>query len=136
MIEVVLDASVVLKWFRGRGERHLSDARSLRRDFEAGEIVVLAPGLLHLEILNVAGRRWGMGETAMADLAASLEELGFEIEEPHLGPVASWTARGLTAYDATYVALAEAELVPLVTDEERILDVAPDVARPLAGWTA
>jgi predicted nucleic acid-binding protein len=130
--EAVLDASVVLKWFRSDGERHLDPARSLRASFEAGRLIVLAPPLLRLEIVNVAGRRWRWGEDALVDLAVALDDLGFEFEEPELTRVASWTARGLTAYDAAYVALAEAREVPLVTDDDLVVRVAGDVATALA----
>jgi predicted nucleic acid-binding protein len=130
--EAVLDASVVLKWFRSDGERHLDPARSLRASFEAGRLIVLAPPLLRLEIVNVAGRRWRWGEDALVDLAVALDDLGLEFEEPELTRVASWTARGLTAYDAAYVALAEAREVPLVTDDDLVVRVAGDVATALA----
>ncbi len=132
MRDVVLDASVVLKWFRDKGESHVEAARSLRAAFAAGELLVFAPSLLLLEIVNVAGRRWGWQETALAELAASLDALGFELVEPDLSRVARWTARGLTAYDAAYVAVAEAATIELVTDDELILAVAPGVAMPLA----
>lgn len=132
MTEVVLDASVVLKWFRADGERHLEPAKSLRRKFEAGQLTVLAPPLLRLEIVNVAGRRWHWDEHTLIDLASSLEELGFEYEEPELDQVASWTARGLTAYDASYVALAEARTTTLITDDDLIVSVAGDFAKALA----
>jgi predicted nucleic acid-binding protein len=130
--DAVLDASVVLKWFREHGEAHVAQARSLRRAFEAGELVVIAPRLLQLEIVNVAGRRWQWDEQALLDLAASLEALGFELRQPALSGIARWTARGLTAYDATYVALAEAEATPLITDDRMILDVAAGIAVALA----
>lgn len=133
MTEVVLDASVVLKWFRSEGERHVAAARSLRTAFEAGELLVFAPPLFRLEIVNVAGRRWNWDEPALAALAAALDDLGFDLREPALEGVARWTARGLTAYDAAYVALAEAEAVRLVTDDELVLTVAPEIAKPLAG---
>ena len=132
MIEVVLDASVVLKWFRAEGERHLEPARSLRARFEAGQIAIAAPPLLRLEIVNVAGRRWNWGEDALVALAIALDELGFEFEDPELARVASWTARGLTAYDAAYVALAEARATPLITDDDFIVSLAGDVATALA----
>lgn len=132
MTEAVLDASVLLKWFRTEGENQLAAARSLRAAFERGELVVHAPPLLHLEVVNVAGRRWGWDEAALLALAAALAELGFELAEPRLGSVASWTARGLTAYDAAYVALAETEAIALVTDDALILAVAPQIAVPLA----
>lgn len=131
MTEVVLDASVVLKWFRAEGERHLDPARSLRARFEAGRLAVLAPPLLRLEIVNVAGRRWQWGESALVELAVALDELGFEFEEPELPRVAAWTARGLTAYDAAYVALAETRATPLITDDDLVVALAVDIATAL-----
>jgi predicted nucleic acid-binding protein len=132
LIDVVLDASVVLKWFRAHGERHVEPARSLRRKFEAGELIVFAPPLLRLEIVNVAGRRWRWGEHALFELAGALDELGLELIEPELARVAQWTARGLTAYDAAYVAVAEAYNTRLVTDDDFVVGVAGEVASALA----
>jgi predicted nucleic acid-binding protein len=134
--EVVLDASVVLKWFRAEGERHVGRARSLRAAFEAGELIVFAPPLLHLEIVNVAGRRWHWSETSLVGLAVALEELSFDLSEPELASVARWTARGLTAYDATYVARAEGEGIRLITDDEQIVSAAAGIATALADATS
>jgi predicted nucleic acid-binding protein len=130
--EVVLDASVVIKWFRAEGERHIEAAQALRASFEAGELIVFAPPLLRLEIVNVAGRRWRWNEAALAELAVGLEDLGFELSEPDLARVASWTARGLTAYDAAYVAVAEATHTRLITDDDLIITTAGDIAVALA----
>lgn len=132
MTQVVLDASVVLKWFRTEGERHLGPARALRATFEQGQLSVLAPPLLRLEIVNVAGRRWRWGRSELVELAFTLDELGFEFEEPELPRVASWTARGLTAYDAAYVAVAEARATPLITDDDLVVAVAGNIAAALA----
>jgi predicted nucleic acid-binding protein len=128
----VLDASVVLKWFRTQGERHVGAARALRRAFEAGELIVFAPPLLGLELVNVAGRRWQWPEADLAALATALDDLGFEPVEPDLTRVAHWTARGLTAYDAAYVAVAEASGERLVTDDDLVVRLAPDIATALA----
>jgi len=130
--EAVLDASVVIKWFRSLGERHVDPARALRRSFEAGELIVFTPPLLRLEIVNVAGRRWRWDEAALVDLAAALDDLGFQLTEPDLVGVAHWTARGLTAYEATYVAVAEAVGTGLVTDDDVIVEAAQEIAQPLA----
>jgi predicted nucleic acid-binding protein len=132
MTEVVLDASVVMKWFRADGERHLEPARSLRAAFETGELIVFAPRLLQLEIINVAGRRWRWSDSALLELAGALDDLGFELVEPELARVAYWTARGLTAYDAAYVAVAEADATRLVTDDDLIVTVAGEIATALA----
>jgi predicted nucleic acid-binding protein len=133
MTEAVLDASVVLKWFRSDGERHVERARAIRASFEAGELIVFAPPLLHLEIINVAGRRWRWPESSLVDLATALEDLGFDLREPELTRVATWTAKGLTAYDAVYVALAEGAGVSLITDDDPIVAVAAGIATALRG---
>jgi predicted nucleic acid-binding protein len=132
LTEVVLDASVVLKWFRSKAECHRPAALALRRRFEAGQLFVMAPPLLHLEVMNIAGRRWRWKQPALVKLAAALSELGFELKEAELNRVACWTAQGLTAYDAAYVALAEAASIPLVTDDGLIVEIAPQIAVPLA----
>lgn len=108
-------------------------ARSLRDRFERGELAVVAPSLLPLELLNVAGRRWGWTAPALDGLAIAFEQLGVELTDPDLRTVARWTSAGLSAYDAAYVAVAEDRERPLVTDDERILAVAPRVATALSG---
>jgi predicted nucleic acid-binding protein len=128
----MLDASVVLKWFHQEGEANADAARKLRRDFEAGELRVLAPPLLWLEIVNVAARRWRWSPAQLERLAGSLPELGFEVVEPELDGVAEWAARGLTAYDAAYVAAAEEAGVSLITDDAEICRVAPEGTEGLA----
>jgi predicted nucleic acid-binding protein len=130
--EAVLDASVVLKWFRSDGERHAEAARTLRAQFESGELRVAAPRLLCLELVNVAGRRWHWDADRLGRLAAGLDEIAFEWVEPELERVAHWTARGLTAYDAAYVSVAEACGAPLVTDDDLVVSVAGEVATALS----
>lgn len=136
MRELVLDASVVVKWFRHEGERHVEPARALRDELEAGGLTVLAPSLLGLDLVNVAGRRWGWSEPSLTELSRSLDELGIELVEPQLVDVARWTARGLTAYDAAYVAVAETVASTLVTDDELMVRIASPLASALADVAA
>ena len=130
MRECVLDASVVLHWFSPARPDSSAGALRLREEFEAGDVDVTAPSLIHLEILNVAGRRWEWGADALAELGEALEDLGFDLVEPDLAAVGRWVAAGLTAYDAAYVAVAEAAAIPLVTLDRTILDAAPAIAQP------
>jgi predicted nucleic acid-binding protein len=134
MRSVVLDASVVLKWFARGRERERRHARKLRRDHERGAISVLVPPLLFLESVNVAARGWRWGEDALLDLVDALRGLLLDVREPELEMVAVWAARGLSAYDAAYVALAETLSTELVTDDETIVEIAPEVAVPLASY--
>lgn len=131
MNELALDASVVLKWFHAEGERHVTEARGFRDRFEAGELYVLAPPLLWLEIVDVAARRWRWKSGQLKRLASELPLLGFEIVQPGLSRVSAWAAAGLTAYDAAYVAVAEEAGVDLITDDAGIVGVAPEIATSL-----
>lgn len=132
MREAVLDASVVLKWFHREGEVHGEAARALRGAFEAGELRVIAPPLLWLEIINVAARRWHWDSPQLEALAASLSELGFELVEPEPEEIARWAGRGLTAYDAAYVAVAEEVGALVITDDAQICRLAPELSEPLS----
>ncbi len=132
MTEAVLDASVVLKWFRATGERNVDAAREIRTRFEAGQLLAFAPRLLFLEILNIAGRRWRLPPAQLQRLAAILPNLGLQIIEPKLPVLAHWVANGLTAYDAAYVAIAEQTGALLITDDRGILSLAADLTAPLA----
>ena len=134
MSDVVLDASVVLKWFGRRGEQHETQALEVRSAYDAGALTVLTPPLLALEIVNVAGRRWRSDESLLIDLAADVEALGFEVREARLEGIARWTARGLSAYDSAYVALAEETGAKLVTDDTRVLSLASGVTIGLINW--
>ena len=53
-----------------------------------------------------------------------------DVVTPDLGQVAVWTGRGLSAYAACYVALAEERAIPPITDDQRIIAVAAGIARP------
>jgi predicted nucleic acid-binding protein len=119
----VVDSSIVLKWLRD--EEDSEQARTLAREN------LVAPPLLYLEVLNVAARKWHWQEEALLELVRQLEHSGVAVDEPPLAGVARWAARGLTAYDASYVALAEAHECRLVTSDGAILEIAADAAMPL-----
>lgn len=131
MIDLVLDASVLLKWFLATPERGHKEAADLRSEYEQGRIAFVVPPLIFLEVLNVAGRRWRWHTEALDELALALGDIGFDVREPELTAVAAWVARGLTAYDAAYVALAEEIGCELVSDDAEILNVANEIVRPL-----
>lgn len=129
MREVVLDASIIGRWF---GPAADPPSARWRSDFEAGQLDITVPALLFLELVNVASRRWRWTEDRLLTLVRRLEDSRFVILDPPLDRIATWAARGLTAYDATYVALAEGRGVPLITHDREMVALAPDIARPVS----
>jgi len=121
--------SVVGRWFDASPDRA---STAYRHEFESGQLVVTVPPLLFLELLNVAARQWHWDEARLSYLVDELEAARFDVLDPSLGGVALWTARGLTAYDATYVALAEERGIPLVTNDREILAIAGGIAQSVA----
>jgi predicted nucleic acid-binding protein len=118
--EIVLDASVLAKWFRTEVQRQTAAARRLRRRYTQGELAIMAPALLYLEMLNIAARRWRWPARRVAALAGRLKRYGFTIDEPPPERVAHWSGKGLTAYDACYLALAEHRRCVLVTADDQL----------------
>ena len=131
MIDVTIDASVVVKLFTPGEERHVDRAIAVGDAVADGRVRCRAPELLMLELLNVGARRWLLPEPALRVLAASVEDL-VELVPADYGRVSAWAARGLTAYDAAYVAVAETAAVSLVTDDDQVVAAAPDIAVRLA----
>ena len=122
MTRLVVDASVVIKWFVP--EPHAEAARALLR---AG-LSLLAPDLIRAEVGNVLWKRWRRGELDAAEVDAALADFRrFPLEVHSAEPLleSAWAiARetGLTVYDGLYVALAVAQTAPLVTADRRLYE--------------
>ena len=114
---IVLDASAVIDVLVGEPSETLA-ARL------AGEAVMHAPHLLDTEVLHVLRRLEQRGTLTGDQVATALQLFGLlEIDRyPHV-PLSPrvWELRSeLSAYDATYVALAEALEATLVTTDQRV----------------
>lgn len=104
----------------------------MRRRFEAGELWIVVPPLLFLELLNIAARRWQWSTERLVEFGRELSSYGFQIVQPDLVRIAGWTGKGLTAYDACYAALAEERGTVVITDDARMIEVGGPFVRSLA----
>lgn len=134
MSRVVVDASVVLKALTPIPERHADSAHAIMEAWDEGRLDFVAPQLLYLEVLNVAARKWGLAHAQLLALAATVHQFDIDVRVPDLARVVDWSDLGLSAYDAAYVAVAEAAGIPLVTDDEQIIATAPERAVALASF--
>lgn len=114
----VVDASVVIDALVPAGRLGQIAAAKIKSDDN------VAPELLDIEVLHALRgmvRRASLSEPAARLIVNSLDALGI-VRRPHLPLLPRvWELRdNLTAYDATYVALAEALRCPLVTSDARL----------------
>ena len=108
MEKVVVDASVVVKWFIE--EKHSDKALELRDRYINLEIELLAPELLPYEVLNALRYSKLFTSQEMKNIAQAINLYGFKLY-PLIGELAELTievayANNLTIYDASYLALA------------------------------
>ena len=116
---IVVDASAMLEALL----RTPAAAAVAERLFEPGE-TLHAPHLIDLEVAQVLRRYAATGQVGADRCRAALDDLSdFPLNRyPHaLLLPRIWELRAnLTAYDAAYVALAEALMAPLLTRDERL----------------
>jgi predicted nucleic acid-binding protein len=136
---VVVDASVVLRWYladegKGGGWRGLD----LLEDYVGGKIRLIAPAILDYEVLNglvIACRRGRLDEDFAREAYRAFKALGIETGAGAEGEaiIAAAFASGLTAYDAAYLALARTENAELATADWGLAEAAKrlGIAR---GW--
>ena len=109
---LVVDACVVLKWQRD-DEDDVDRALALRDDFLiAGVVTLEAPTLLVYELVNgirSAARRARLAPEVESEALANLLACGIRLHAPDGERVLSLARRfAISAYDAAYVAVAEA----------------------------
>jgi len=121
--EVIVDASVVVKWFV---EEEYSREARLMRDAYANRLIDIAvPSLLPYEVLNALKYSGAFGEEELKEVAKTLED--FQLTLYNLeGKLAEKSVelamrKGITIYDASYVALAQILNTELYTADEKLI---------------
>lgn len=127
---IVVDASAVLELLLGGTRGRMVEAHLLDEDDR-----IQAPALLDAEVVQALRRLVATGVMAEARGTAAVEILReLPISRHVMSPLIPrmWELRPtLTAYDAAYVALAEALACPLLTFDERIAGAPGHRARVL-----
>jgi predicted nucleic acid-binding protein len=132
---IVLDASVVVKWFHD--EPGTATALRLQEAINAGELSAAIPDLLLYEVANALVRGIQRPSPEISKALRVLSEMSWELATPSptlLEDAIALTANRptLTVYDAVYVALALRREAELVTADEQLHQlIGPPVTRLL-----
>ena len=125
MTRLLIDTSVLIKWFHSDGESELEQARALRSAHASGVLDAHMLDLATYEVGNVLTRalRW-----PAADVADQLDDL-HAIVGPALIMAPAWLRRAATLahthalsfYDASWAATAVELGIPLISADHRLL---------------
>ncbi|MBI2028966.1 type II toxin-antitoxin system VapC family toxin [Candidatus Gottesmanbacteria bacterium] len=136
--QVVVDASVMVKWLRSEKEQLLDKANKLLKDFQQGKIELYAPELAKYEVGNVLVKRKLVFDEVKTSLATYYAiPINFIPETKELAKEAYRFSNDLniTYYDGTYLSLAKEINAILVTENIKHLGKTTEVkVRSLANY--
>jgi len=123
MARLVVDASVVVKWFIE--EESSKEARRLRDDYASDLVDLEAPSLLPFEVLNAIRFSGLFSPGELRRVAEALDAFAIPAR-PLEGSLAAASmtmasSAGLTVYDASYIALAKELGATLFTADRGLL---------------
>jgi predicted nucleic acid-binding protein len=124
--KIVVDTSVLIKWFKARGEDLLQEAKQLLEEIERQRLEVHVPALLLYEVGNILLLKTRLGLAALDEAIERLEELPIVVAPPAT-PLLRRAVRlgrefGLTFYDASFLALAVELRCPCVTADRQFFE--------------
>ncbi len=125
MTRLLIDTSVLIKWFHGEGEGGLEQARAFQAAHVAGVLDAHMLDLASYEVGNVLTRSLGW---AAVDVANQLDDLHAVLGPPLLMTL-PWLRRAaalaqmhtLSFYDAAWAAVAAELGIPLISADRQLL---------------
>ena len=121
---IILDASVVVKWFSE--EEYTEKALAIRERIRMGEERVIVPDLLLYELANALKYNPSFDANDVSDALTSIFDMDLEIVTPipeiiNLA-VALAFDYNITVYDAFYIALAKDLELTFITADRRLCE--------------
>jgi predicted nucleic acid-binding protein len=121
--QVVLDASVILKWYLA-DEEYSQKALGLLYQYISNELDILAPALLEYEVVNgllIAQKRGRIKEEKILTAIEGFIDLEIKLKNlSHFYPriIHYCKIYHRSVYDASYLAIADVEGITLITSDE------------------
>jgi len=119
---IILDASVVVKWFSE--EEYTDKALAIRERIRVGEERVLVPDLLLYELANALKYNPSFDANDVSDALTSIFDMDLDIVTPIPEIINSAVTfafeHNITVYDAFYIALAKEIELTFITADRRL----------------
>jgi len=135
MTTLVVDASIGIKWFKTVGEKQTKQAIDLLNQFRDQKVNLCFPDIFLYEMTNIAKYDKKCPESVWEGAIKSLFALSFGIYpiDQSLAVESYNLAKklDLTVYDAAYLVLAKKLSTRVVTQDQKLLRLAPDLTKAL-----
>lgn len=122
---IIIDSSVVFKWFDSSEEYSLSSKLLLKQHLSSNDKISI-PDLLLYEITNAWATKSNFNEKDINDNLERFERYSLKIIPVNfkvLKQAASFSKKyGVSVYDATYAVIAEEKQCDLITADDRFAD--------------
>lgn len=122
---LLLDSSVIIKWFR-KGEEFHAHALKVRQRYLDGHLLLAALDLSFYEIANVLRYKPDLNASDVEQAVKSLWDMGLRLV-PVTSTILATAIQmaykfDLTVYDAAFLAATDEAEVPLVTADRKLYD--------------
>ncbi|OGG30870.1 hypothetical protein A3I51_03765, partial [Candidatus Gottesmanbacteria bacterium RIFCSPLOWO2_02_FULL_38_8] len=122
---IVVDASVVLKWFRRKDEDYISNALNLLQNHLDNKEIITIPSLLFLEIANALVTKSKSSEKKIRENLQFLNKCNLKIysftKEDYINASILAKKHQTTVYDMLYAIVAKRNNTILVTGDENFI---------------
>ncbi len=129
--KIVVDASVVVKWFNR--EEFTEEALLLRQRIRQGTATPFVPEIMIFEVANSLRYNPDFGTLDVEEAVQSLRDMQFPTmplnDEMWRRAVEIAFERGITIYDSAYVAMAECMDAKLYTGDAKLAEKTKDMER-------
>jgi len=142
MNSLVVDASVVLKWYIP--DEQIECADRIKIDFLDKRVLLLAPSIIHYEINNVVLNAVKSNRLSLNKATLALRDFYYSDIKFHSSPsllLFSFKVAeklNISSYDASYVALCQMAKAPFYTADPRLLEKVKNkvpLVKPLASYS-
>jgi len=118
---MILDTSVIIKWFSKFDEDDLDKALNLRHEILNGKCSISVPDLIFHELANALRYNVHFVSQDVKDALKSVLDMGFVVIgiEAHIMDLAIDLAfkNNVTIYDSCFLAVSQTEKKPLITSD-------------------
>ena len=124
-MEIVLDASIAVKWFNVKSEDNVEIALEIQRKKISDKLEIIVPDLFFLEIINVFLTKSKFSVEDIFIIGEALHKMNLKVIYPDHSILNSaikiaYTC-DLTIYDSLYIGVAKLCEISLLTEDKKIL---------------